>query len=141
MIRKCPRCGTKNRVPAAHLADAGRCGSCQEALPALAEPLEVGANEFREIVSTAKVPVLVDFWAEWCASCRMAASDVAKTAQHMSGRALVLKVNTEEHPELASEFGVRSIPNFAVLKNGAPVARLAGLVDHRQMEAWLQEAG
>jgi len=141
MIRRCPHCGTKNRVPPARLADAGRCGSCHATLPALAEPLEVGADEFRTIVSAAKVPVLVDFWAEWCAPCRMAAPEVAKTAQTMSGRALILKVNTEEHPELASEFDVRSIPNFAILKNGATVARHAGLVDHRQMEAWLQEAG
>ena len=66
MIRACPHCGVKNRVPARHLADTGRCGGCKQALPPLSEPLEVGAAEFNEITREARVPVLVDFWAPWC---------------------------------------------------------------------------
>jgi thioredoxin-like negative regulator of GroEL len=58
----------------------------------------------------------------------------------MAGRALVLKVNTEQYPELAQRFGVRGIPNFIVLKHGEVVLQQAGAVDHRQMRAWLERA-
>src|SRR5262245_55212715 len=140
MIRQCPACGKKNRVPAEHLADTGRCGACGAPLPPIAEPIDADATTFDEIVAGARVPLLIDFWAAWCGPCRMAAPEVKRTAEQMAGRAIVLKVDTERWPALAQRFNVMSIPNFVVLKNGRVMRQQPGLVDHRQMMAWLTEA-
>jgi thioredoxin 2 len=141
IVRACGACGSKNRVPARHLADQGKCGRCQTALPPLADPLEVDATRFQAIVDAATVPVLVDFWAPWCPPCRAAAPAVKKVADEMTGRAIVLKVDTDQNPELAARFDVRGIPNFVVLKNGKVVSQQAGVVSVGQMKTWLEHAG
>lgn len=138
VVNRCRACGAQNRVPAKHLADKGRCGACKAALSPMSEPLEVNVQAFDDIVASATVPVLVDFWAEWCGPCRMAAPEVHQLAQEMAGRALVLKVNTEAEPVLAARFGIQSIPNFMVFRAGKAVFQRAGLSQRAEMRRWLE---
>ena len=100
--RSCRSCGATNRIPVRHLASLGRCGSCKATLAPQSEPLDVDQAMFDAVIQEVRVPILVDFWAEWCGPCRMAAPEVHALAEELAGNALVLKVDTEQQQSLAA---------------------------------------
>ena len=140
MIRPCPACHAKNRIRPEHLTDTGKCGKCKEALPPVSSPIEADTSTFNEVLNGATVPVLVDFWAAWCGPCKMVAPEVSRTAKAMAGQAIVLKVNTEAHPDLAQRYRIQNIPNFVILRDGKVVFQQAGAVRTDEMQRWLTRA-
>ncbi len=130
LFTRCPACGARNRIPMERAAQVGRCGRCREALPArdfYAEtPIHVSELKFDTITRLSPHPVLVDFWAAWCAPCKQLAPVLEQLAAELGGRLLVVKVNTEEAPTTAARFGVRAIPTLVLLRSGIEVDRITG---------------
>ena len=133
----CPHCETTNRIPSARLKEGARCGHCHEPLFD-GHALELSADNFHKYVSRNDIPVVVDFWAPWCGPCQMMAPQYAQAAQSLEPLFRLAKVNTEAHPSLASEFGIRSIPTLAVFRGGREVARQAGAMSTPDIIRWVQ---
>jgi thioredoxin 1 len=91
-------------------------------------------------VLASKKPVLVDFWAPWCGPCRMQGPIVEELAEDMGDQAVVGKLNVDENPEVASKYGIRSIPTIAVFKDGQPVQGFVGVTRKETLKAVLQSA-
>ena len=141
VTRTCGACGATNRIPPKHLADKGKCGRCKAELSPLDRPYAVpDTGSFDQIVGEATVPVLVDFWAPWCGPCRMVGPELEKAARSLAGKAVVLKVNTDELSELAQRYQIRGIPDFMVFRGGKQVFEQAGAVRHQDFVRWVERA-
>jgi len=99
--------------------------------------LSVNGSNFEQEVLNSDVPVLVDFWAPWCGPCRLIAPIVEKLAVELEGKAKVVKVNTDENPNLAMKYGIRAIPTIMVFKNGRVVDTKVGVQSKEVLKALL----
>ena len=127
MIVPCPSCGSRNRVPARRLDQRARCGQCRTPLAPLDHPVAVHTTEeLDELLSDAPVPVLVDFWAAWCAPCRAVAPQLEQLAKARAGSVVIAKVDTDALPEPSGRFGIRSIPTMVLFSGGREVRRVSG---------------
>jgi len=92
----------------------------------MSQPVEVNDSNFGQMVLQAKTPVLVDFWAAWCAPCRMVAPVVEELAKEYESKVSFVKLDVDQNPRTASQYGIMSIPTLLIFKNGAPVSNIVG---------------
>lgn len=105
----------------------------------MSDVTEVKEADFKEVVLDSDVPVLVDFWAPWCGPCRMVAPVVEEIAQQYEGKVKVVKLNTDENPQIASQYGIRSIPTLMVFKDGQKTDTVVGAVPKTTLSNTLEK--
>jgi thioredoxin 2 len=133
MIVRCPNCDKKNRIPAARVDQMAKCGNCGEQITATGQPVAINPEAFRDLVDHSPLPVFVDFWAPWCGPCKMVAPEVEKLAKRLDGKVVVAKLDTQKHPAIAQQEGVRGIPMFALYRGGERVSSQAGYMSAEQL--------
>ncbi len=135
----CPHCDAVNRVPAERLGEEAKCGKCRAPLFAGA-PLALDEGRFAKHLGRGDLPLVVDFWAPWCAPCRAMAPAFEAVARRIEPRARLIKVNTEEAQALAGRYGIRSIPTLVIFRGGREVARTSGAMDAAALENWIRRS-
>jgi thioredoxin 2 len=136
---RCQFCHTWNRIDAARAANGPKCGKC--AKPVLLDrPVKLDDDSFARTIAETDIPVLVDFYADWCGPCKMMAPFVDELAREQQGKALVAKLDTDHAQRTAGGFNIRGIPTVLVFKGGKESARQTGAVPKKALEALLAKA-
>lgn len=133
----CPHCQGINRVPAQRLGDSPNCGKCKKDL-ITGKPAELNDASFTKLISKSDLPVVVDFWADWCGPCKMMAPAYTDATNELKTTAVLAKLNTETAQQSSARFQIRSIPTMIIFKNGKEVARQSGAMSKEQIVQWVK---
>jgi len=133
----CGQCARINRVPVERAAKDARCGACHQPM-FTGHPIEVDQEGFQRHVANSDIPVLIDIWAPWCGPCRAMAPMFERAAQLLEPKIRLLKLNSDNAPELSSRLGINGIPTLLLMRGDREIARHAGAMDARNIIAWTE---
>jgi len=133
----CPFCGTLNRVDLTRLEQHPKCGNCGKPI-LLDRPIAISDATFDKVTTGTAVPVVVDFYADWCGPCKIMAPLLDDVAHRRAGELLVVKLDTDRNPLTGQRFGIRGIPTLIAFRNGQEVGRRVGAVPPSELEAFLR---
>ena len=135
----CPFCSTLNRVDLARLDKGPKCGNCGRPI-LLDRPIAVSDASFDRVTSETTVPVVVDFYADWCGPCKVMAPVLDDLARERMGRVLVTKLNTDMNPAATARFGIRGIPTLIIFRDGREFLRQTGAVPRKMLHELVDRA-
>jgi thioredoxin 2 len=139
IIFACPHCRALNKLPKKDSYKKALCGECRGNLLEN-KPISLdNYEEFQKIANSVTVPVIIDFWAEWCGPCQMFAPIFANTAREYPLKAQFVKINTDKNQHSAIQFGIRSIPTIVALKNGTEIDRVMGALPEASFAMWADQ--
>ncbi len=134
----CPTCAAVNRVPAARLAEDPHCAKCKNSL-FQGKPVALDAATFDRHLTRSDVPLIVDFWAEWCGPCKMMAPAFEAAARQLEPRVRLGKLDTDAEQAIAGRYVIRSIPTLIAFRGGREIARQAGAMPLQSLTAWIHQ--
>lgn len=138
MIIPCPHCHTLNRVPAERHAQSGKCGHCGKPL-FTGHSISLDAAHFSRHADATDLPLLVDFWASWCAPCRAMAPAFEGAARQFEPELRFAKVDTDAEQELAARYNIQAIPTMILFRGGHEFARQSGAMPAGLLNAWIEQ--